>query len=323
MNATVSIVTPTFMRPREVKELLENFAEQTLRPYEVVLVDGAPNVDVETENLVASISARLPFECRYLRHQRGTAIQRNAGINAARGDLVALIDDDVRLEPDFLQVLVSVFAGDLGKRVGGVVGYRTNMHFDIESRTRWKWYRRLSLLTTYEPGRYDFRSGYPINAGLQAPFSGVRRVDFMTTACAMWRREVFDVGLRFDPFFCDYGVLEDAHFSLRAGRSWDLLQCGDARCVELHSPAGRVDRRKLGYKTVVNYYYVFRDISQPLTWRQKTRFWSFQLFELFRIGTSAMRRRRASDVDEVLGRIAGFKAVALGKIKGIGSSSGA
>ena len=59
-------------------------------------------------------------------------------------------------------------------------------------------------------------------------------------------------GLRFDPFFRDYGMLEDAHFSLRAAGEWELLQCGDARCVELHSPNGRVDRRRVGYKCVVN-----------------------------------------------------------------------
>jgi hypothetical protein len=137
----------------------------------------------------------------------------------------------------------------------------------------------------------------------------------------MWRREVFDSGLRFDPFFRDYGVLEDAHLSLRAGRSWELLQCGDARCEELHSPSGRVDRRSLAYKAVVNYYCVFKDIVQPLDWRCKTRFWSFQLFELFRIGASAIRRRRRSDVEEVLGRIAGFAALALGRVKGIGHNA--
>jgi len=141
----------------------------------------------------------------------------------------------------------------------------------------------------------------------------VREVDFMTTSCAVWRREVFDSGLRFDPFFRDYGVLEDAHFSLRAGREWKLLQSGDARCCELSSPNGRVDRRKLGYKCVVNYYYVFRDIVRPLTWRHKVRFWRYQAFELLRIASSAARRGRRADLLELLGRLEGIVgAVRLG-----------
>jgi len=308
--ASISVVTPTFRRPSEVGGLLENLSNQTLVPFEVILVDGAPDEERETEELISRVIDKLPFRCRYVRHARGTAIQRNAGVELAT---------DVRLESKFFETLANVFAGDDERRVGGIVGYRINQHFDMNSRSRWKWYRRLRLLTTYEPGRYDFKSGYPINANMQPPFSGVREVDFMTTACAGWRREVFEGGLRFDPFFCDYGVLEDAHFSLRAGRRWILLQCGDAHCEEMSSSAGRVDRRSIGFKSVVNYYYVFRDVAGPLTWRQKTRFWRFQAFELLRLSLSALRRRRMVDCHEVVGRIEGFKAVSRGIVPRVGS----
>ena len=123
---------------------------------------------------------------------------------------------------------------------------------------------------------------------------------------------MFESGLRFDPFFRDYGVLEDAHFALRAGQRWQLLQCGDAHCSELHSQNGRVDRRKIGYKCVVNYYYVFQDIVGPLTWRHKARFWRYQGLELIRVGTSALRRHRTSDATELLGRLEGFWSVMRG-----------
>jgi glycosyltransferase involved in cell wall biosynthesis len=307
---TISVVTPTFRRPREVVDLLQNLSEQTLLPAEAILVDGTPPEELATEQAVSEQAGLFPFPVRYLRSVRGTAAQRNAGIEAARHDLVALIDDDVRLEPEFLARIADVFATDAGKRIGGVVGYRTNQHFaDAE---RWRWYRRLKLLTVHEPGRYDFQTGYPINTNLQPPFSGTREVDFMTTACAVWRREVFDSGLRFDLFFRDYGVLEDAHFSLRAGRNWKLLQCGDARCIELHSPHGRVDRKRIGYKCVVNYYFVFSDVARPLTLKQKFRFWRYQAFEMARIAVSAIRRRRASDLLELLGRFQGVAAVLRG-----------
>jgi hypothetical protein len=128
----------------------------------------------------------------------------------------------------------------------------------------------------------------------------------------VWRRAVFDSGLRFDPFFKDYGVLEDAHFSLRAAKTWKLLQCGDARCIHLASPSGRVDRRKIGYKYVVNYYYVFQDVVRPLTLANKGRFWRFQAFELIRMLASALVRRRSSDWSEIRGRLEGIRAVARG-----------
>lgn len=310
----ISVVTPTLRRPEEVAGLLENLSRQTLLPFEIVLVDGAPADETQTQQVVTSIVGALPFRCQYIRHGGGTAIQRNVGIERASGRLIALIDDDIRLEANFLETMAAVFERE--KKAGGVVGYRANQHFTPMDARRWRWYRRLKLLSTYEPGKYDFLNGYPINANLQPPFTGLRDVDFMTTSCAVWRRDVFDSGLRFDPFFRDFGVLEDAHFSLRAGRRWELLQCGDARCTHLHSPNGRTDSRRLGYKCVVNYYYVFQDIVRPLSWRHKIRFWRFQAFELFRVAASALRRRRMTDLMELRGRLEGIMAVG----RGIGSA---
>ena len=61
----------------------------------------------------------------------------------------------------------------------------------------------------------------------------------MSTSCAVWRREiVVDSGLRFDPFFRDFGVLEDAHFSLRARRKkWHPPAV--RRCSLRSSPCAR------------------------------------------------------------------------------------
>lgn len=308
----VSVVTPTFYRPTEVLGLLENLSEQELLPDEVILVDGAPPEENRTEKAVKRVLDSHPFSVKYIRHGGGTAVQRNVGIEETASDFIALVDDDVRLDADFLKNVVDVFAVDKKKKVGGIVGYRKNQHFRMEDAERWRWYKKLKLLTTYEPGRYDFNSGYPINTNMQPPFRGTRPVDFMTTACAVWRREVFDAGLRFDEFFADYGVLEDAHFSLRAGRDWDLLQCGDALCEELSSPNGRVDSRKIGYKCVTNYYYVFHDIARPLSAAQKFRFWRFQIFEFFRLGISFLRRRNKSGLGELIGRAKGVLAIFRG-----------
>ncbi len=312
-SPSISIVTPTFRRPEEVKGMLENIARQTILPVEVILVDGATDEDHSTREIIDAEKEKYPFEVVYIRRNGGTAIQRNHGIDAAQSDFVAFIDDDVRLESDFMKNVLDAFELDRELAVGGIVGYRTNEYFNANESERWRWYKKLRLLSVYEPGRYDFKCGYPINASMQAPFSGTREVDFMTTACAVWRRDVFDSGLRFDEFFRDYGVLEDAHLSLRAGRKWKLLQCGDAHCEELRSPRGRPDRRRIGYKSVANYYFVFRDISGPLSAKHSLRFWKYQVFEFFRIAASSVRRRRWDDVRELVGRVEGTFSVLTGR----------
>lgn len=307
----ISVVTPTLRRPDEIAGLLDNLANQILPPTEIILVDGAFPQERESEIIISTKAKSLPFTCNYIRHGGGTAIQRNVGIDNANSSFIAFIDDDIRLEPEFFQRILKAFDNNFD--IGGIVGYRTNQHFiDAE---RWRWYRRLHLFNTYEPGHYDYTSGYPINVNLQPPFNGLREVDFMTTSCAVWRKQVFDNGLRFDRFFSDYGMLEDAHLSLKAGLEWKLLQCGDARCIHLQSANARSPRIKIGYKSVINYYYVFQDIVKPLTLSHQLRFWRFQLFELFRVGISAIRRRRMSDAMEFIGRIKGIVSVIISKFK--------
>ncbi len=308
----ISVVTPTLGRPDEVRELLRNLAAQTVLPREIVLVDGAEPQDQRTRQVVDELAPTVPMKCGYLRHGGGTAIQRNVGIDQARSEYVALVDDDIRLEPDFFECQLEVFQDDEKGQVGAVTGYISNQHLDPTTSPRWRWYRRLRLFSTYEPGRYDFASGYPINRYLQPPHRGLREIDFMGAGCAVWRREVFDSGLRFSPFFSGYGVLEDAHLALRAGRRWRLLENGRARCVHLRSPVSRSDPRLIGRLSAVNYRYVFVDLVPRRTLGQELRFWRVQLLDLVRFGAALLRRPSRDALATVVGKLEGIiRAVGL------------
>jgi glycosyltransferase involved in cell wall biosynthesis len=308
---SISIVTPTFRRPHEVDQLLEDLSRQTLRPLELIIVDGATPDDKTTADVVEKrVAAGLSFTCRYIRHGGGTAIQRNVGIDAAAGSFIAFIDDDMRLDPEFFAIILDVFQDDESGKVGGVAGYITNQYFDINTSPRWKWYRRLGLFTTYEPGRFDRQTGYPINRYMQPPHQGLREIDFFGSSCAVWRREVFADGLRFSSFFADYGMAEDAHLALRAGRTWKLLECGRAHCVHLHAPGGRVNARRIAYKTVVNYRYLFIDLLPSRTWDQEMRFWRVQAVDFCRLAAAALRQWDQPAWTAVLGKAEGIVAAA-------------
>ncbi len=307
MAPRISVVTPTLGRPEEVGELLTNLEAQSVPPAEIVLVDGAGPEDERTREVVERLAPELPWPCRYLRHGGGTAVQRNVGIEASAGELIALVDDDVRLEADFFEQMLAVFDADDGeRRIGGVTGYITNQHLDPVTSRRWRWYRRLRLFTTYEPGRYDFRSGYPINRYLRPPHEELVELDFMGAGCAVWRREVFDSGLKFAEFFTGYAVLEDAHFALRAGRRWQLLENGRARCVHLRSPHCRADARRIGRQSAVNYRYVFIDLVPRRSLGQEMRFWRVQLLDLLRFGAALLARRDRDSLALVAGKIEGI-----------------
>lgn len=305
LSAKISVVTPTLRRPAEVRELLENLGKQNILPFELILVDGAPQGEDETQQVVAR-AGTFPFDVRYIRHGGGTAIQRNVGIDAARGDFIAFIDDDIRLEPDFFEVILESFAADIEKRVGGIIGYITNQHLDAATSRRWRWYRRLNLFTTYEPGRFDYQTGYPINRYLQPPHDGMREVDFMSSNSGVWRRDVFDNGIRFDEFFVGFGIMEDAQMSLRARQTWVLLENGRACCKHLQSPDGRERDRVVACKTAVNHRYLFITIVPKRTWMQEFRFWRVQLVQLIIFLSAAIRSPNRQAWSSVLGKIEGI-----------------
>ncbi len=302
----ISVVTPTLGRPLEVRELLANLSEQSAPPDEVILVDGAGPGDERTRDVVAELAPTLPWPCRYLRRSGGTAVQRNVGIDASEGELVALVDDDIRLDEDFFEQMLAVFAGDRDRSIGGITGYITNQFLDPATSPRWRWYRRLRLFTIYEPGRYDFQSGYPINRYLQPPHVGLKELDFMGAGCAVWRREVFASGLRFADFFTGYAVLEDAHFALRAGRRWRILENGRARCIHLRSPHARAGSRQIARQSAVNYRYVFIDLVPRRTLGQELRFWRVQLVDLLSFGAAFVRRRDRHSLALIAGKLEGI-----------------
>jgi glycosyltransferase involved in cell wall biosynthesis len=307
----ISVVTATYLRPTEVRELLDNLTRQTVLPMEVILIDGAPPHVTDTERTVMAFPQPAPFEVRYIRKSGGTAIQRNEGIDAARGDFIAFIDDDVRLEPDYFERMLTIYKEDTAKQIGGIAGYITNQYIDAAKSLRWRWFRRLRLFSTFEPGRYDYQTGYTINRYLQPPHDGLREIDWMGSNCGVWRSEVFAGGLRFSEFFKDYGMLEDAHLALRAGRSWRLLENGAAHCVHLHAPGGRVNMRRWARKTAVNFRFVFVDIVPRRSLKQELRFWGIQVFDLFRLTLYAFRMQELR-----------YFALPLGKAEGIIEAAG-
>jgi glycosyltransferase involved in cell wall biosynthesis len=286
----ISVITPTLDRPDEVRALLHNLAAQTVPPLELVLVDGAPPEMRDTERVVTDLRESMPYRVTYIRRGGGTAIQRNLGIDAAEGAFVAFVDDDMLLESEFFEVALAELARPQATDVVAIAGYITNQFLNPATSPRWRLFRRLRLFSTYEPGKYDFATGYPINRYLQPPHDGLREIDFMGTNCAVWRREPFDQGLRLSSFFIDYGMVEDAHLALQARRAgWRILECGRARCVHNHSPRGRPNKRRVARKTAVNYRFLFVDTVPDRTLRQEVRFWRVQAVELLRFAAAAVR----------------------------------
>jgi glycosyltransferase involved in cell wall biosynthesis len=100
----ITVIVPTYGRPGVAARLVRALQAQQLPDgewFEVIVVDDGSPVPVEIVDDDGSTPA-----VRLLRQARqGPAAARNAGLGAARGDLVAFIDDDCEPAPGWLAAL--------------------------------------------------------------------------------------------------------------------------------------------------------------------------------------------------------------------------
>lgn len=80
--------------------------------WEVIVVDN--NSSDGTAGMVAELSRQDPsFPLRYVAEARqGIALARNAGVESARGDIIAFVDDDVLVGSSWLSVIAFAFEAD-------------------------------------------------------------------------------------------------------------------------------------------------------------------------------------------------------------------
>ena len=103
----ITVVVCTYNRAATLEKALESIAASVISPtvtWEVVVVDN--NSSDETRQVVEKFCGAFPRRFRYLFEQKqGLSAARNAGIQNAHGDIIAFTDDDVAVEPTWLQNL--------------------------------------------------------------------------------------------------------------------------------------------------------------------------------------------------------------------------
>lgn len=122
MTATlaITVVVPTHGRPGAAARVVRALDAQQLpagERFEVVVVDDGSPVPVEVD-----VDLRTAESVRVIRQARqGPAVARNAGVAAARGALVAFIDDDCEPAPGWLAALADAARRHPDCGLGGTV----------------------------------------------------------------------------------------------------------------------------------------------------------------------------------------------------------
>jgi glycosyltransferase involved in cell wall biosynthesis len=104
----ISVIIPTYNRPRALAELLEALYRQTYKNFEIIVInDGGPSaasiVGLYPELRTTYID--LPENTKHVR-------ARNRGLEVAAGELIMLCDDDDLIVPGHIERMVTELADD-------------------------------------------------------------------------------------------------------------------------------------------------------------------------------------------------------------------
>lgn len=198
-----SVVVPAYNAAETIGACMQSLNQQTLDPdcYEIIVVD-----DGSTDSTAACATAAGAHQV--IRQPRSrSAGARNAGIRAARGDIICFTDADCEPERDWLSSLTARF-GD--PAIAGAKGTYATRQRSLVARF---------VQLEYED-KYDLLRNQPT-------------IDFIDTYSAAYRRDVLLANDGFDETF---PYLEDQELSFRlAARGYTMVFQPGAVVYHTHS----------------------------------------------------------------------------------------
>ncbi len=189
----VSICIPAYKAERFLAATLDSVRAQTFTDWELIVTeDGSRDA---TESIVRAFAATVSQTVRYTRHDpnRGLPATRNAGIEAASADSIALLDSDDLWTPDHLAT-----CWETASRSGAELVHGGSILFDSGTG------RELS-----------HRVPSP-KAMATLPLSLFQGSYVIQPASVLLRRELWERAGRFDPSF---RYVEDMDMWLRCARA--------------------------------------------------------------------------------------------------------
>ncbi len=280
----VSVVIPSWNGRHHLEKCLPALQRQTYSPFEVIVVDNGSQ-----DGTPAWLAEEWPHvRLVALRRNYGVARAFNEGVKAARGALVALLNNDTEPEPGWLAALVHALRRHAD---AGMAACKIRVWDD---RTR-----------LHAAGDFYTVGGRPGNRGAwevdQGQYDREEEVFGPCGAAALYRRELFDdVGL-FDERFGSY--LEDVDLAWRAQRAgWRCAYTPHA--VVYHKVSATGGGPLASFYTGRNWLYVLAKDYPCALWR---RHWRAIVREQWRVTADALRAWRGEAARARLrGQLAGL-----------------
>jgi GT2 family glycosyltransferase len=195
-------VVITRNRPDILRQCLERLADQSIRPFETVVVDSSD--DDRTKRVCSKFTG-----VTYVRFERGKnrmPTARNLGILHSRAGVVAYLDDDCLVDEDWVEQLGQTYASH--PSAAGVGGRITD--------ARWKYDPTAPVGRVDELGR--------VTSNFFGDPGGAPAVDILPGGNMSFRREWLERVGGFDPGYTCTNHREDPDLCLRIRRAGGELR---------------------------------------------------------------------------------------------------
>jgi len=218
----IAYIVPTKDRPDDLRKLLASFQSQTVKPDQIIVVDGS---DEEISRVLDEFSG---LKADYVRvHPPGLTRQRNAGKKILKPDiaLVGYLDDDIVLENDANEQMLRYFSSAIPK-IGGASFNITNNPITPLNR-----FTKLFFIN-------DGRKGIVLPSGFNVLLSPVEDdtfVEWLSGGATVWRREIINT-YDYDEHFGGYGHFDDLDFSYRVGQEYKMMVLKNAKVAHYVRP---------------------------------------------------------------------------------------
>jgi glucosyl-dolichyl phosphate glucuronosyltransferase len=262
-----SIIIPTFNREKHLLNCLNSILNQNKLPTEVIVINNAKHDKAkDTFDFVKSRFDEKKIEIFYFNNEENSgAIARNLGVEKAKGDLIAFLDDDVVLDKNYYYEIEKVFINN--DKALGVQGFDSGLNKseqkineNIFNRWIYNFEKAFMISSFFERERSRVLPSLCVTIPYPN-FNTLIQSEWISTCAGVFSKKVF-MKFRFDSQLKKYSWNEYLDFSYRIflENPKSLFVSPFARYQDADTNQGRLQPKELIYMSEVYDIYIFLKI---------------------------------------------------------------
>lgn len=164
-NIKVSVVIPVYNVASYIKDCLYSVINQSVKPYECVIVDDCGNDDSMKicESIVKLYTGSIIFTIVHHEHNRGLSAARNTGVAKSNGTYILFLDSDDKLLPDCVKLFIAAVSKypDVEMVQGGIQSESKSKLYEMSSLKSIDYIKEKGWLSSFYFNPFNY---FPVNA---------------------------------------------------------------------------------------------------------------------------------------------------------------